>query len=255
MDAAGLRRQIEALAGNAPLLRIDGLAAGYGGTEILHDFDLQLGAGQALCLVGPNGAGKSTVLNAIFGFADIGRGTIALDGRDVTYMKADAKLRSAGIAYVLQDSSAFHDLSVEDNLRLGGYLMNSKRDAQRAVERIFEDYPRLADRRDEPARVLSGGERRLLEIARALMMKSRLLLVDEPSLGLEPKYLEMVFETLDRVKQREDTSILLVEQNAAKGLAFADVGYVLVAGKVVMAGLGSELLNNPAVGRLFLGSD
>jgi branched-chain amino acid transport system ATP-binding protein len=164
-------------------------------------------------------------------------------------------LRVAGIAYVLQDNSAFSDLSVEDNLRLGAYLMRRKRDAQQAVERIFEHYPQLAQRRREPARVLSGGERRLLEIARALMMKPRLLLVDEPSLGIEPRYIELIFETLHDLKQREGMSILLVEQNAAKGLAFADVGYVLVAGKVVMAASGSELLSNPAVGRLFLGGD
>jgi branched-chain amino acid transport system ATP-binding protein len=234
-------------------LQIEGLAAGYGGTEILHGLDLQLEAGRSLCLIGPNGAGKSTVLNAIFGFADISRGKIFANGRDVTHLRPNAKLRNAGIAYVLQESSVFPDLSVEHNLRLGAYLMRGGSEASQAVERIFARYPLLAQRRRQPARVLSGGERRLLEISRALMMNPQLLLLDEPSIGLEPRFVDMVFALLGDLQRQEGKAILLVEQNARRGLQFADAGCVLVAGQGVIAGSGSELLRDPTVAALFLG--
>lgn len=244
---------IESLAAGAPWLRIEGLAAGYGRTEVLHGIDLQLGAGQSLCLIGPNGAGKSTVLNAIFGFADIRGGSIQVNGRDVTPLSPSAKLRDAGIAYVLQDSSVFPDLTVEQNLGLGGYLMRARSEARQAIELVFERYPRLAERRHEPARVLSGGERRLLEISRALMMNPQLLLLDEPSIGLEPRFVETVFEALRDLQHRERKSILIVEQNARKGLEFADLGYLLVSGKIVLAGTGNELLHDRTVSDHFLG--
>jgi branched-chain amino acid transport system ATP-binding protein len=234
-------------------LRIEALAAGYGGTEVLHGLDLRLEAGRSLCLIGPNGAGKSTVLNAIFGFADITRGRIFANGRDVTRLRPDAKLRNAGIAYVLQDSSVFPDLSVEHNIRLGAYLMRSASATGQAVERIFKRYPLLAERRGQPARVLSGGERRLLEISRALMMDPRVLLLDEPTIGLEPRFVDMIFALLGDLQRQEGKAILLVEQNARKGLQFADAGCVLVAGQRVIAGSGSDLLRDPTVAALFLG--
>ena len=249
-----LRSRLRALAGESALLAVEGLAAGYGRTEIVHDLDLYVAAGQALCLIGPNGAGKSTVLNAIFGFADVRRGSVRVGGEDVTHYAADEKLERARIAYVLQESSVFQDLPVEENLRLGAYLMRSAREAREAVGQIFDAYPLLAQRRREPARVLSGGERRVLEIARALMMRPRVLLVDEPSLGLDPRSIELVFDELAALKHREGLAIVLVEQNAKRGLAFADVGCVMVAGEIVMAGAGSELAADPAVGRLYLGS-
>jgi len=245
--------ELEALAGGAPLIAVDGLVAGYGAMEILHGIDLRLGAGQSLCLIGPNGAGKSTVLHSLYGFTDITAGRISVDGREVTRLRPNARLRDAGIAYVLQDNSVFPEMTVEENLWMGGYLMASPAEARRAAEAIFDKYPRLAERRHRAARVLSGGERRLLEISRALMMQPRVLLVDEPSIGLEPRYIDMVFEILDDLQRREGKTIILVEQNAKKGLAFADIGYVLVAGRLALAGRASELLDNPEVGRLFLG--
>ena len=136
---------------------------------------------------------------------------------------------------------------------MGGYLMNSPLQAKEAAERIFEKYPRLAERRKNTARVLSGGERRLLEISRALIMEPEVLLVDEPSIGLEPRFIEMVFEILGDLQRRDGKTIIMVEQNAKKGLEFADIGYVLVSGQIAMAGPGSELLEDPNVGRLFLG--
>jgi len=248
-----IRERLDALAGDRPLLRVDGLVAGYGSREILHDVDLRVGAGQSLCLIGPNGAGKSTILHSIFGLADIRGGRIEVGGRNVTRLGPNAKLRDAGIAYVLQDSSVFPDMTVERNLWLGGYLMGQHADARRVTERVFDRYPTLARRRDEPARVLSGGERRLLELSRALVMRPRLLLVDEPSIGLEPMYIEQIFAMLRDLREREGLSIVMVEQNAKKGLELADIGCVVVAGEIAMVGTGDELLRDPTVGRLFLG--
>lgn len=241
-------------ADDAPaLLEIDDLAAGYGATEVLHGISLRLEAAQSLCLVGPNGAGKSTVLNAVYGFTDIGRGRIAIAGRDITREPPQTRLRDSRISYVLQDNSVFPDMTVEQNLRLGAYLMPGNKAARRATERQFERYPRLAARRTQPARVLSGGERRLLEIARALMMEPRLLLIDEPTIGLEPRYAELVFETLRDLQRTDGMSILLVEQNVRLGLQFADLGCVLVAGEVALAGAADTLARDATIGRMFLG--
>ena len=249
---------IGSLAGNDPYLAISGLRAGYGKMEILHSFDLQVAKGQSLCLIGPNGAGKSTILHSIFGFTNIFDGTITIrDGkggrRDVTHMTSNRKLREAGIAYILQDKSVFPGMTVEENLWMGGYLMDTPAQAREAAERVFARYDRLAQRRKHQAKVLSGGERRLLEISRALVMNPEVLLVDEPSIGLEPRFIDMVFEILDDLQTAEGKTIIMVEQNAKKGLEFADIGYVLVSGQLAMAGLGDELLEDPEVGRLFLG--
>jgi branched-chain amino acid transport system ATP-binding protein len=245
--------QIAALAGGEPVLSVSGLHAGYGKMEILHGVDLQIAAGRAVCMIGPNGAGKSTVLHSIFGFTRIHSGTIHAGGRDITRLSSSQKLKEAGVAYILQDNSVFPDMSVEENLWMGGYLMDSPDDAKVAAERVFAKYDRLAKRRHQPARVLSGGERRLLEISRALVMNPRVLLVDEPSIGLEPRYIDLVFEILSDLRRSEGKAIVMVEQNAKKGLEFADVGYVLVSGTVAKVGTGAALLADPDVGRLFLG--
>jgi branched-chain amino acid transport system ATP-binding protein len=249
--------QLDALAGDHPVLRIDDLRAGYGQMEILHGFNLRVGPSQSLCLIGPNGAGKSTVLHSIFGFTSIYSGSVAIDlgkGRaDVTRLSANHKLRSAGIAYILQDKSVFPNMTVEENLWMGGFLMERPIEAKLAAEKVFDRYPRLAARRKHPARVLSGGERRLLEISRALVMDPMVLLVDEPSIGLEPRFIDMVFEILGDLQRKEGKTIVIVEQNAKKGLEFADIGYVLVSGEIAIAGKTGDLLTDPDVGRLFLG--
>jgi branched-chain amino acid transport system ATP-binding protein len=144
-------------------------------------------------------------------------------------------------------------MTVEENLWMGGYLMASPQQAREAAERVFRKYKQLAERRNQPARVLSGGERRLLEIARALVMEPRILLVDEPSIGLEPRYIDMVFEILAELQRGEGKAIIMVEQNAKKGLEFADIGYLLVSGSIAMADTGHNLLKHPHVERLFLG--
>ena len=163
------------------------------------------------------------------------------------------KLGKVGIAYILQDKSIFPGMTVEENLWMGGFLKNQPAEAKAAAEAVFDKYPTLAARRRHQAKVLSGGERRLLEISRALVMNPDVLLVDEPSIGLEPRFIDMVFEILHDLQYNEGKTIIMVEQNAKKGLEFADIGYVLTSGKVVLAGNGDDLLQDPNVGRLFLG--
>ena len=248
---------VAALAHNDPFLRIDNLKAGYGKMEILHDFNLQVGRGQSLCLIGPNGAGKSTILHSIYGFTDIFSGDITINNegneQNITALSPNEKLKKAGIAYILQDKSVFPGMTVEENLWMGGFLMDKPDDAKEAAEKVLAKYNRLAARRNNLAGILSGGERRLLEISRALIMEPDILLVDEPSIGLEPRFIDMVFEILDDLQNAEGKTIIMVEQNAKKGLEFADVGYVLVSGQLAMVGSGEELLQDPEVGRLFLG--
>ena len=234
-------------------LTITSLSAGYGKMEILHDFDLFVDKAQSLCLIGPNGAGKSTILHSIYGFTNIFSGKIEIEGKEITNLTPAEKLKTVGIAYILQDNSVFPDMTVEENLLMGGYIKDKTEESFEEAEKILQKYERLGNRRNQPAKVLSGGERRLLEISRALVMKPSILLVDEPSIGLEPKYIEMVFEILRDLQQNEKKTIILVEQNAKKGLEFADIGYVLVSGQIAIAGKGNELLENPDVGRLFLG--
>ena len=173
--------------------------------------------------------------------------------RDVTRMTPNQKLGKAGIAYILQDKSIFPNMTVEENLWMGGFLKNRPQQAKQAAEMVFDKYERLANRRKHKAGVLSGGERRLLEISRALVMNPEILLVDEPSIGLEPRFIDMVFDILDDLQHNEGKTIIMVEQNAKKGLEFADIGYVLVSGQLAIAGTGDDLLANPKVGELFLG--
>jgi branched-chain amino acid transport system ATP-binding protein len=249
--------QLDALVEGEAYVSLENLRAGYGQMEILHEINLRVGRKQSLCLIGPNGAGKSTVLHAIFGFNNIFSGRIFVgqgsDKLDVTTLSSSEKLAKAGIAYILQDKSIFPGMTVEENLWMGGFLKDKPAEAKAAAERVFDKYPRLAKRRKHLAKVLSGGERRLLEISRALVMNPEVLLVDEPSIGLEPRFIDMVFEILHDLQHKEGKTIIMVEQNAKKGLEFADIGYVMVSGQIAIAGKGDELLANPKVGELFLG--
>ena len=245
--------ELKKLSSNDVHLTIKNLNAGYGKMVILHDFDLFISKAQSLCLIGPNGAGKSTILHSIYGFTTITGGAIKMRENDITHLSPNEKLKRAGIAYILQDASIFPSMTVEENMIMGGFLMDKPSQARDAAERVFAKYPRLEERRKQQAGVLSGGERRLLEISRALIMDPEILLVDEPSIGLEPRFIEMVFEILRGLQQDDGKTIIMVEQNAKKGLEFADIGYVLVSGQLAMADSGDELLKNPEVGRLFLG--
>ena len=245
--------ELDALTNNKPHLSIDKLKAGYGEMEILHDIDLRIGDGQSLCLIGPNGAGKSTILHSIFGFTRIFSGNISIDGKQITSLTPNEKLKDSGIAYILQDNSVFPNMTVEENLLMGGFLIDKTADAKKAVDEVFSEYERLNKRRNNKASSLSGGERRLLEIARALIMNPKVLLVDEPSIGLEPRFINMVFEILQDLQSNQGKTIIMVEQNAKKGLEFCDIGYVIVSGELVLADYGNKLLENPEVGKLFLG--
>ena len=195
--------KLQKLSSNGFHLSIENLNAGYGKMEILHDFNLYISKGQSLCLIGPNGAGKSTILHSIYGFTNIFSGQIKFDGKDITNLTPAEKLKTVGIAYILQDNSVFPDMTVEENLLMGGYIKDKTEESYEEAEKIFEKYDRLKQRRNQPAKVLSGGERRLLEISRALVMKPTILLVDEPSIGLEPKYIDMVFEILHDLQHNE----------------------------------------------------
>ena len=245
--------RLQRLSSNDSYLSIENLYAGYGKMEILHDLNLYVGRGQSLCLIGPNRAGKATILHSIYGFTNIFSGQIKFNGKDITNLTPAEKLKKVGIAYILQDNSVFPDMTVEENLLMGGYIKKTTEESYQETEKILEKYDRLKQRRNQPAKVLSGGERRLLEISRALVMKPKILLVDEPSIGLEPKYIDMVFEILHDLQHNEKKTIILVEQNAKKGLEFSNIGYVLTSGKIVLAGQGNDLLNDAAVGQLFLG--
>ena len=253
LGSAPTKEDLQKLSPDNIHVQIEGLTAGYGKMEILHDFDLMVSKAQSLCLIGPNGAGKSTILHSIYGFTNIFSGKISIDGKDITNLTPAEKLRSVGIAYILQDNSVFPDMTVEENLLMGGYAKDKVEESYEEAQRVLDKYERLKNRRNQPAKVLTGGERRLLEISRALVMKPSVLLVDEPSIGLEPRYIDMVFEILRDLQQNEKKTIILVEQNAKKGLEFADNGYVLVSGQTAIVGKGDELLENPDVGRLFLG--
>ncbi len=193
------------------------------------------------------------MLHSLFGFTDIIAGHMRVFGRDLSRSGSHERLQQHGLAYIMQASSIFPDMTVEENLWLGGYLLSRPAAARERTEKVLAQYPQLARRRGQKARVLSGGERRLLEISRALIMDPSVLLVDEPSIGLEPKYIDMVFEILLDLQKNSGKTLLMVEQNARKGLSVADIGYVLVAGRLVRAGAGRELLQDPRVGRLFLG--
>lgn len=247
------KEQLRGFANDKPLIEINNLVAGYGKSEILHNFDLAVGEGQSLCLIGPNGAGKSTILHSIYGFTDIKSGEIIKSGENITKLSPNQKLSKARIAYILQDNSVFPEMTVEENLLMGGFLLPDQNQAKQAVEKVLDKYQRLADRRKQQAGNLSGGERRLLEISRALIMQPDVLLVDEPSIGLEPRFIDSVFEILNDLQKVENKTIIMVEQNAKKGLEFADIGYVLVSGQLALAGPASELLEKEEVGRLFLG--
>jgi branched-chain amino acid transport system ATP-binding protein len=253
LGSAPTREDLQKLSPDNVHVQIEGLTAGYGKMEILHNFDLMVSKAQSLCLIGPNGAGKSTILHSIYGFTNIFSGKISIDGKDITNLTPAEKLTSVGIAYILQDNSVFPDMTVEENLLMGGYAKDKVEESYEEAQRVLDKYERLKNRRNQPAKVLSGGERRLLEISRALVMKPSVLLVDEPSIGLEPRYIDMVFEILRDLQQNEKKTIILVEQNAKKGLDFADNGYVLVSGQTAIVGKGDELLENPDVNRLFLG--
>ena len=245
------RADAAADASTDPLLELRGVTAGYGNTTVIHDVDLAVPEGEIACLIGPNGSGKSTLMKAVYGFADVMAGTVTFDGEDVTGRSPQESLRS-GMSYVLQSSSVFPDMTVNENMLMGGFVFADDERAAARVEELYDEFPLIGDLRGQKAGTLSGGQRRLLELARALVVDPELMLLDEPSIGLEPRFIEDVF---DRIRQLKElgTTILLVEQNAEKGLSVADHGFVLASGEIKFSGTGTGLLEHDEVGRLYLG--
>jgi branched-chain amino acid transport system ATP-binding protein len=234
-----------------PILRMDSVVAGYGNTTVLHDVSIAVEEGEIGCLIGPNGSGKSTLMKSIYGFADVKRGTVSLRGEDITGRSPQDNLAN-GMSYVLQDASVFPGMTVHENMLMGGYVFDDDERAAARAETLYDEFPILGDIRGQKAGTLSGGQRRLLELARALVVDPDVMMLDEPSIGLEPRFIDDVFE---RIEQLNDlgTTILLVEQNAEKGLSVADRGFVLASGEIKFTGTGTELLNDEEVGRLYLG--
>ncbi len=233
-----------------PLLAVTDVHAGYGEQEILRGVSLAVRAGEVVCVIGPNGAGKSTLVRTIFGFLRPARGTIHFDGESIGGHRPPELLRR-GITYVPQGVSAFLNLSVEDNLELAAYIRGD-RNVRADIERLFPIFPALAARRGRPARVLSGGERRMLEIARVLLLHPRLVLLDEPTIGLAAAAMTFVYDNIMEIRRR-GAAILLVEQNARTALRNSDRAYVLEQGQVRFEGSGEEILAHPEVRRAYLG--
>jgi branched-chain amino acid transport system ATP-binding protein len=232
------------------LLDVQGLAAQYGRIRALEDVSLRVAEGALVALIGANGAGKTTLLRTLSGVRPAVEGTVRFGGVDLTRAPTQARVR-AGLAQVPEGRQVFGPMSVEDNLRLGGYL-RSKAEVTRSLARAYELFPVLRDKRAEAAGMLSGGQQQMLAIGRALMSAPKLLLLDEPSMGLAPKLVEEVFATIERLR-RDGVSVLLVEQNASAALAIADYGYVLETGRIVLEGSGAQLRENAQVREAYLG--
>jgi len=232
------------------MLAVEGLRAGYGKVEVLHDVRLEIAPGQIVALIGANGAGKTTLLKTISGLIRPAGGAIAFEGRDIVRRPAH-KIVALGISHVPEGRAILKRMSVLENLHMGAYV-RSDSGVERDIAAVMARFPVLAERRYQPAGTLSGGEQQMLAIARALVARPRLLLMDEPSLGLAPKLVTGIFHTLRQLRE-EGKTILLVEQNARQALQVADYAYVMERGRIVLAGTGASLLDTPEVQRTYLG--
>jgi len=232
------------------MLKIHGLRSGYGKIEVLHDVDVTIERGQIVTLIGANGAGKTTLLKTISGLIRPTAGTIEFDGKSIA-RRPPHKIVRLGLSQVPEGRAILKRMSVLDNLRMGAFTRNDS-EISRDIDAVFERFPALAERRGQMAVTLSGGEQQMLAIGRALMAQPTLLLLDEPSLGLAPKFITRIFLTLRELK-KEGKTILLVEQNARQALQVADHGYVMERGRIVLSGSGQELLSMPEVQRTYLG--
>jgi branched-chain amino acid transport system ATP-binding protein len=230
------------------LLEVEALHAGYGPVNVLENVSLTVGEGETVALLGANGAGKTTTLRAICGMVKP-RGSVRIGGRDVTKRSTEQIVR-LGVAHVPEGRGTFAPLTVEENLRLGAY---SRRGRNPSLARPFELFPRLEERRHQQAGTLSGGEQQMLAIARALMLRPKLMLLDEPSLGLAPKLVRELFKTLRRIKEDEGTAMLVVEQNAKLVLEFADAAHVLETGRVVLSGAAEDVSKDETMRKAYLG--
>ena len=231
------------------LLEASGMYGGYGGVDILNGVDLAVDEGQIVVVIGPNGAGKSTAMKAIFGLVRVRAGSVRFAGENITNARPD-QLVPKGMSYVPQERNVFPSLTVQENLEMGAYIRDD--DWSPELAQVFEIFPLLAERRRQPAGQMSGGERQMVAIGRALMVKPRLLLLDEPTAGLSPKFVDQIFERILAINAL-GIGVLMVEQNAKKALGSAHRGYVLVTGANRCDDTGPNLLANPEVAEMFLG--
>lgn len=232
------------------LLELKNVSAGYNETNIIHDVSLFISAGEIIALMGPNGAGKSTVLKAIFGLVKH-TGDILYEGEKINLLPED--LVKMGVAYVPQGRRVFNNLTVEENLEIGGISLNNKAECARRVAHLFHLFPVLHEKRKKHAGTLSGGQQQLLSIARGLMTRPKLLLLDEPTLGLSPKVVKEIFQTIKTINENQKTAILIVEHNLHSLLPITDRAYVLAHGKIVASDTGENIKQSDILERVFMG--
>ncbi|HET7340720.1 MAG TPA: ABC transporter ATP-binding protein [Methylomirabilota bacterium] len=233
------------------MLEVQNLSVAYGDVHVLHGVTLRVGRGEIVSLVGANGAGKTTALRAVSGLLPVLEGAVAFDGEPITGL-APSRIVARGLAHVPEGRQLFTNMSVQDNLEMGAYLPAARAELAKTLAWVTALFPRLGERRTQQAGTLSGGEQQMLAIARALMSRPRLLILDEPSLGLAPIMVKTIFEAIARINA-EGTTVLLVEQNLAQSLRLSHRGYVLETGRIVLQGTGAELLANPHTRKAFLG--
>jgi branched-chain amino acid transport system ATP-binding protein len=233
------------------LLELSGVSVHYGRIQALHEISLSVEKGEIVSLIGANGAGKSTTMRAISGIRPISTGTITFDGDDISKLRADLRV-ARGISQAPEGRGVFPGMSVMENLDMGAYARRDRKAIAQDLERVFTLFPRLAERRTQVGGTMSGGEQQMLAIGRALMARPRLLLLDEPSMGLAPQFIQQIFKIVTEINE-QGTTVLLVEQNAQQALSRAHRAYVLETGSITRSGSGKEMLADPAVKEAYLG--
>ena len=233
------------------MLEVKDLEVYYGMIQAIKGISFEVNKGEVIALIGANGAGKTTTLHTITGLLSPKKGSVMFEGKDITKIPAH-KIVSMGMAHVPEGRRVFADLSVYENLKLGAYTRKDKENLNKDLESIYERFPRLAERKNQSAGTLSGGEQQMLAMGRALMSKPRIVLMDEPSMGLSPIFVDEIFKIIQKISA-EGTTVLLVEQNAKKALAIAGRAYVLETGKIALSGDAKELMNNESIKKAYLG--
>ena len=234
------------------MLEVENIDAAYGSLQVLWDVSLKVSEGEMVSVIGSNGAGKTTLLRTIGGLLYPKKGRIRFFDKDITTSRTAVRA-AHGIAHVMEGRRLFPQLTVEENLKMGAYLSDAWKKRQETLETVFDLFPRLKERRKQLAGTLSGGEQQMLAIGRALMMRPKLLLLDEPSLGIAPKLALMIFDTIKKINEIEKTAILLVEQNVYLSLQLTKRAYVIENGRIVLEGSSEKLLENPEVKKSYLG--
>ena len=233
------------------LLELNDVEAAYGRIQILHEVSLHVDEKEVVCVIGPNGAGKSTTFKVIMGFINYLGGDMRFDGKDIVGFRPD-QILGKGLGYVPQGRIVFNQMTVRENLEMGAYIEKDKQKISQSMDYVVELFPRLSERQRQLGGTMSGGEQQMLAMGRALMMRPKMMMLDEPSLGLSPRFVDEVFDKIVDLA-RDGITIMLVEQNAARALEISDRGYVLELGRNRFEGTGQELLDNPDVRRMYLG--